>query len=256
MPRKPSFIALAAAVWIALVPRAGVAETALVAVAANFAGAAEALRARFAAQSGHDLTLTTGSTGKLHAQIAAGAPFDVLLSADSATPARLVAEGHAVAGSAFTYATGRLVLWSAEAGRITGDGPAALRDPALRFVAIANPDLAPYGIAARETLQSLGLWRALQSRIVMGQNIGQTHAMVASGAAELGFVALSAVIGPDATRGGSRWEVPQSLHAPIRQDAVILAHGRDNAAARAFMAFLRGSEAATLITAFGYDPGA
>lgn len=254
MRLMPVFIALAV-FWIALAPLAATAETALVAVAANFAGAAEALRVRFGDQTGHDLTLTTGSTGKLHAQIAAGAPFDVMLSADSATPARLVSEGHAVAGSAFTYATGRLVLWSADADRIGADGTAALKDPALRFVAIANPDLAPYGVAAREVLQSLGLWQALQPRIVMGQNIGQTHAMVASGAAEVGFVALSAVIGPDATAGGSRWKVPQTLYAPIRQDAVILDHGRDNAAARAFMAFLRSPDAAAIIAAHGYDPG-
>lgn len=233
-------------------PAAARADTALVAVAANFAETADALLPAFRDATGHDLEITTGSTGKLYAQIVAGAPFDVLLSADAATPARLLDEGRAVAGSGFTYAVGRLTLWSADPARIGGDGRAALADPGLRFVAIANPDLAPYGIAAREALQSLGLWEALQPKIVMGQNIGQTHAMVATGAAEIGFVALSAVLSPRAGTEGSHWNVPQAMYAPIRQDAVLLAPGADNAAARAFLEFLRGPEAAAVIDRFGY----
>ncbi|MGS4946117.1 molybdate ABC transporter substrate-binding protein [Meridianimarinicoccus sp. RP-17] len=233
-------------------PAAARADTALVAVAANFAETADALLPAFRDATGHDLEITTGSTGKLYAQIKAGAPFDVLLSADAATPARLLDEGRAVAGSGFTYAVGRLTLWSADPARIGGDGRAALADPGLRFVAIANPDLAPYGIAAREALQSLGLWEALQPKIVMGQNIGQTHAMVATGAAEIGFVALSAVLSPRAETKGSHWDVPQAMYAPIRQDAVLLTAGADNAAARAFLDFLRGQEAAAVIDRFGY----
>ena len=232
--------------------RHALADSALVAVAANFAEAAQALEAEFRAATGHDLQMTTGSTGKLFAQIGQGAPFDLFLSADSATPTRLVADGKAVAGSQFTYAVGRLILWSADAGRIGADGRRALTDPALRFVAIANPDLAPYGVAARETLQALGLWDSLQPKIVMGQNIGQTHALVAAGAAELGFVALSAVSGPNLPMEGSRWDVPQDLHAPIRQDAVLLTHGADNIAARAFLDFLRTPRAAEMIARFGY----
>lgn len=228
------------------------AETALAAVAANFAETAEALVPLFREATGHDLTLTTGSTGKLYAQIGAGAPFDLLLSADAATPARLLAEGNAVEGSDFTYAVGRLTLWSTDPDRIEGNGRAALEDPDLRFLAIANPDLAPYGVAAREALQSLELWEALQPKIVMGQNIGQTNSMVVTGAAELGFVALSAVLSPRTAIKGSRWDVPQALFNPIRQDAVLLDPGADNAAARAFLVFLRSPEAAAVIDRFGY----
>jgi molybdate transport system substrate-binding protein len=233
-------------------PAVARAESALVAVAANFAETADALLPAFRDATGHDLAITTGSTGKLYAQIVAGAPFDVMLSADAATPARLLDEGRAVPGSGFTYAVGRLALWSADPARIGADGRAALDDPDLRFVAIANPDLAPYGVAAREALQSLGLWDKLQPKIVMGQNIGQTHGLVATGAAEIGFVALSAVLSPRAGTPGSHWDVPQGLYAPIRQDAVLLASGADNPAARAFLDFLRGAEAAAVIDAFGY----
>ncbi|WP_246156729.1 molybdate ABC transporter substrate-binding protein [Aquicoccus porphyridii] len=236
-------------------PLAARAETALAAVAANFAETAEALVPLFREATGHDLVLTTGSTGKLYAQIGAGAPFDLLLSADAATPARLLDEGKAVAGSDFTYAIGRLTLWSGDAARIGTDGQAVLRDPDLRFVAIANPDLAPYGVAAREALESMGLWAALQPKIVMGQNIGQTHSLVATGAAELGFVALSAVKSPRAVTGGSRWDVPQALFTPIRQDAVLLNPGAGNDAARAFLAFLRSDQAARVIERFGYGAG-
>jgi len=239
---------------VMLAPLATVArgEAALAAVAANFAETAEALLPLFRETTGHDLQLTTGSTGKLYAQIRAGAPFDLLLSADAATPARLLAEGRAVAGSDFTFAIGRLALWSADPARIGPSGSAALEVEGLRFVAIANPELAPYGIAAREVLVKLGLWEGLRSKIVMGQNIGQTHSMVATGAAELGFVALSAVLSPRAQNPGSRWDVPNDLFTPIRQDAVLLLHGADNPAARAFLDFLRTPEAATVIEALGY----
>ncbi|MDZ7708773.1 MAG: molybdate ABC transporter substrate-binding protein [Roseovarius sp.] len=250
----PLRLCLAAAL-LAFAPHTARAEAALAAISANFAETAEALLPLFHDATGHDLTLTTGSTGKLHAQIAAGAPFDLLLSADAQTPAALIAEGHAVAGSAFTYATGRLTLWSADPDRIGPDGRAALVGSGLRFVAIANPDLAPYGVAARDTLQHLGLWKTLQPNIVMGQNIGQANSMVASGAAELGFVALSAVLSPRARTRGSRWDVPEDHHAPIRQEAVLLAHGADNAAARAFLDFLRGPQAAEVIARFGYGTG-
>jgi molybdate transport system substrate-binding protein len=254
-PSRRAVAAAIAALVVLAGPQRAATETALVAVAANFAEAAEALAGAFGETSGHDLRITTGSTGKLYAQIREGAPFDVMLSADAATPARLIDEGHAVAGTSFTYAIGRLTLWSGDPARIGTDGPAALADPALRFVALANPALAPYGVAARETLQSLGLWDALQPKIVMGQNVGQTHSLVATGAAELGFVALSAVLSPRAQIGGSRWDVPQDLFAPIRQDAVLLNPGADNAAARDFLAYLRTSGAAEVIAAFGYSTG-
>lgn len=225
------------------------AETALVAVAANYAAAAEAQAEAFAAASGHTITLTTGATGKLYAQIGAGAPYDALLSADAATPARLEAEGKGVAGSRFGYATGALVLWSPDPAQIGPDPVASLDAPGLRHLAIANPDLAPYGAAARETLQALGQWEAMQGRLVMGENIGQTYSMVATGAAEAGFVALSALL---AEPGGSLWRVPQELFRPIRQEAVLLAHGAENAAAIGFLAWLKTPEAAAINARFGY----
>lgn len=246
---------LAAALALALAPPCARAGTALAAISANFAETAETLLPLFREATGHDVTLTTGSTGKLYAQVVAGAPFDVMLSADAATPAALIAAGHAEPGTAFTYANGRLALWSADPGRIGADGRRALADPGLRFVAIANPDLAPYGFAAREALVSMGLWQALEPKLVMGQNIGQAHSMVASGAAEVGLVALSAVLSPRAEIEGSHWDVPQRDHAPIRQDAVLLSHGAGNAAARAFLDFLRGPEAAAVISRFGYGTG-
>lgn len=254
-PNRRSILAMLAAATFATTPMAARAETTLAAVAANFAETAEALVPMFRNATGHNLTLTTGSTGKLYAQIGEGAPFDILLSADAATPARLLEEGNAVADTSFTYAVGRLTLWSTDAERIGEDGRAALEDPDLRFVAIANPDLAPYGVAAREALEGLGLWDQLQPKIVMGQNIGQTNSMVATGAAEVGFVALSAVLSPRTENRGSRWDVPQELFTPIRQDAVLLNHGADNPAARAFLDFLRTPEAIEVIEGFGYGTG-
>lgn len=231
------------------------AETALVAVAANFAEAAETLAPKFKAATGHDLELTTGSTGKLYAQIGAGAPFEVLLSADAETPARLEAEGKAVAGTRFTYAVGQLALYSANPETVGADGKAALENPDLRFIAIANPDLAPYGVAAREALQAMGLWDSLLPRIVMGQNIGQTFALVETGAAEVGFVALSAVKAPGKEPTGSHWQVPQEMFTPIRQDAVLLKAGEANPAAKAFLDYLGSPEAAEVIAAYGYGAG-
>lgn len=229
------------------------ADSAVVAVAANFAGAAEEIATRFMTHTGHRIEITTGSTGKLYAQVKEGAPFDVLLSADSKTPEKLEMEGDAVAGSRFTYAIGRLVLWSADEGRISGDPKAALTASDVTGIAIANPELAPYGVAARQALERLGLWDALEEKIVFGQNVGQTHALVDTGAAQLGFVALSAVLGPEGNDRGSNWEVPQEYFDPIRQDAVLLRHGSSNPAAVAFLDFLQGEEARKIASSFGYD---
>ncbi|MCM2563607.1 molybdate ABC transporter substrate-binding protein [Lutimaribacter sp. EGI FJ00015] len=251
LPRRAMLAMLVSASLLAN-PAAARAETALAAVAANFAETAEALLPAFRKATGHDVELTTGSTGKLYAQIGAGAPFDLLLSADTATPTRLLEDGNAISGTEFTYAVGRLALWSADPDRIGDNGRAALENPDLRFVAIANPNLAPYGVAAREALTSLGLWAPLQPKIVMGQNIGQTNSMVASGAAEIGFVALSAVLSPRAEAKGSHWDIPQDLFTPIRQNAVLLNPGADNEAARAFLDFLRTPEATAVIDRFGY----
>lgn len=253
LSRKPGHFRLLSALLL-LLALAGpaVGEEAVVAVAANFMEAAERLEAGFERESGHTVTFVAGSTGKLYAQIAHGAPFDAFLAADQARPERLEDEGLAVAGSRFTYATGRLTLWSREPGLVGSDGAATLRRGGFRLLAIANPDLAPYGAAARQALQSLDLWAGLKDKIVMGETIGQAHAMVASGNAELGFVALSYVLSPRNEIRGSRWDVPPELHAPIRQDAVLLKRASGNAAARAFLDFLRSDEATTVIETYGY----
>ncbi len=240
---------LAAAIAGAVPARAA---EALVAVASNFAEAAERLQAGFEAESGHKLIVTTGATGKLYAQIVAGAPFDVMLSADQARAVRLGDEGFAVADARFTYAIGRLTLWSPDPARTPADGRALLAAGDFRNIAIANPDLAPYGAAAREALQAMGLWETLRDRIVMGENIGQTFAMVATRNADLGLVALSYVLSPRNAETGSRWDVPQDLYAPIRQDAALMTRAADNPAARGFLAYLRSDAARAMIEAAGY----
>lgn len=232
---------------LALVPLSAQADSATLAVATNFAPTAERLAAEFASETGHQIVVTGGATGKLYAQIGAGAPFDVFLSADQKTAEQLVADGLAVADSRFTYATGRLALWSADEARDLSDPRAALR--AANHVAIANPDLAPYGRAAVETIEALGLSADLQGKFVTGENIGQAQTMVASGAAELGFVAASALVGRD---DGTAWPVPADSHAALRQDAVLLIHGAGNAAAEGFLAYLAGAKAQQVIVGAGY----
>ena len=242
---------LGAAAMLCAVAGGAAAAEALVAVAANFAHPAQRIEAAFENVSPHRIALVIGSTGKLYAQIAHGAPFDVLLAADRERPRKLEAAGLSVPGSRRTYALGRLALWSADGERIGGDGPGALRDGLHQRLAIANPRLAPYGAAAIETLRALGLYDANAGRLVMGENVGQAHALVATGAAELGFVAASYLMA-DAGRGSS-WAVPAELHGPVRQDAVLLRRAADNRAALAFMAFLVGERARGIITASGYD---
>jgi molybdate transport system substrate-binding protein len=231
--------------------RAG-AEEALVAVAANFAEAAEALAKDFEATTDHKLTLTTGSTGKLFAQIQQGAPFDALLAADQARPARLEAEGDAVAGSRFTFAVGRLTLWSSDADRIGEDGLAVLRAGDFEHLALANPDLAPYGLAAKQALEHFELWTTLQPKLVMGQDVGQAFSMVATGNAQLGLVAKSSVLSERHRQTGSSWDVPPQAHEPILQDAVLLKAGAGNTAAREFLSYLRTAGARSVIERFGY----
>lgn len=225
------------------------AAEATAAVAANFAAAMDRLVPAFEQTSGHRLTVVLGSSGKLAAQIQQGAPFDVFLSADVERPAALQAAGFAVPDTRFTYALGRLILWSVDPQAFS-DGATYLAAGEFRHLAIANPALAPYGTAAQHTLQALGLWQAVQDKIVRAENIGQTYAMVAGGAAEAGFVALAQLA--DETPG-SRWPVPPKLHAPIRQDALLLIRGRDNPAARAFLDYLGSPPARAVITALGYD---
>lgn len=223
-----------------------------VAVAANFVVPLRVLSEDFSRQSGHTLRISAGATGKLYAQIVHGAPFEVFLSADSATPERLEKEGRVVAGSRRTYAIGRLVLWSAQAG-VVDPGGEVLRQGDFRYLALANPKTAPYGAAAVEVLQARGLYERLQAKFVMGENIAQTQQFVASGNAEFGFVAQSQVWQGGKLTGGSAWLVPADLHAPIHQDAVLLKRGEYNAAARAFLDYLRSEPAQRLIAAYGYS---
>lgn len=226
------------------------AETATVAVAANFKEPIEALAPIFEAETGHRLEIVIGSTGQLYAQIANGAPFDVFLAADQNRPEKAVAEGFAVEGSRFTYAIGKLTLYSPDAELVKG--PEAL-DGAFHALAIANPTTAPYGAAAQSVLEALGKWAPLQGRIAQAQNIGGAFASVRSGAAELGFVALSSVLSPNNAEKGSRWDPPQDLHAPLRQDAVLLTGAKDDPAAAALVDFLKTSKARELILRYGYD---
>ncbi len=243
------FALAAIALLIALPARA---ETALIAVAANFSDAAREIEIAFEAGGLHQIELTTGATGKLYAQIKQGAPFDVFLSADQKTPQILMDENLAATEGAFTYAVGKLALYSNSATLLKNNyGPKVLVEGDYRFLAIANPELAPYGAAADEIIKKLSLVDILQGRLVTGENIGQTFTMVQSGAAELGFVAYSQVLKEG--KDGSFWLVQDNLYQPIRQDAVLLAHGKDNEAAKAFLAFLKTDAALAIMKTHGYD---
>ncbi len=220
------------------------------AAAANGAEAVGSLAAEFERDTGHRVTAAVGSTGKLYAQILHGAPFDVFLAADQERPRLLLDQGLAVEGSRRTWAVGRLVLWSPDPAAAAG--AVTLREGAFRRLAIANPDLAPYGAAARDVLVGMALWQDLQPKIVVGENVGQAFAMVASGNAEFGFVALSSVLSARERQAGSRWEVPDRLHTPIRQDAVLLVRARNNPAARALLDWLDSPRARAVVESFGY----
>jgi molybdate transport system substrate-binding protein len=237
------FVAWAAAGAVTAVEAADV----NVAVAANFTEPAKQIAQAFERKTGHKAILSFGATGQFYTQITQGAPFQVFLSADQATPKKLGGEGHAVADSLFTYAIGKLVLFSREADFVRGEQ--TLRDGKFNKIALANPTTAPYGAAAIEVMKALGVHDNLTAKMVQGNNINQTYQFVDTGNAELGFVALSQVI---ERQGGSRWIVAQNLYTPIRQDAVMLKTGASNAAARAFIDFLRGPEAAAVIDKFGY----
>lgn len=217
------------------------------AVAANFTAAAREIAAAFEDATGDGALLSFGSTGQLYAQILQGAPFDVFLAADEARPELAEREGLAVPGSRRTYAVGRLVLFSTEAERVSG--PDALRDPGLRRIALANPALAPYGRAALEAATALGVEDVVRDRQVIGTNVSQAHQFVRTGNAELGFLALSQVA---RSTDGSRWLVPEQLHAPIRQQAVLLEAGRDNPAAARFLDFLGSATAREILRRHGY----
>ncbi len=222
-----------------------------VAVAANFAGPFQQIATGFQAATGHQVIVSTGSTGKFHAQIANGAPFAVLIAADDETPAKLINEGLAVKGSSFTYAIGKLVLWSAKPGHVDAKGE-VLKTGNFQHLVVANPKLAPYGAAAMQALGKLGLADKLAPRIVQGENIGQAQQFVATGNAELGFVALSQVAVPGKPQVGSLWLVPTDLYTPIRQNAVLLNMGANQVAAQALLRYLQSDAAKAVIQAWGY----
>jgi len=223
-----------------------------VAVAANFAGPMEKLAAEFQKDTGHKAIVASGATGKFYAQIRNGAPFEVLLSADDETPARLETEGHVIPKSRFTYAVGRLVLWSAKADYVDAAG-AVLKTGDFKHLSIANPKTAPYGAAAMAVIDKLGLAATLQPRIVQGENIAQAWQFASTGNAELGFVAQAQVWRDGKFTAGSGWIVPANMHAPIRQDAALLTRGAKNPAAQALLDYLRTDKAKALIRTFGYE---
>lgn len=239
-------VPLLTAMALAIPAQAQAADT-NVAVAANFTAPAKEIAQIFEGKTGHKAVLSFGATGQLYTQITQAAPFQVFLSADQSTPKKLAEEGSAVADSLFTYAVGKLVLFSASPGLVTGEQ--TLRDGRFSKIAIANPTTAPYGAAAVETMKALGVYDALAGKIVQGNNIAQTFEFIDTGNAELGFVALSQVI---KRSGGSRWIVAANLYNPIRQDAVLLRGGAGSEAAKAFLAFLKGPEADAVIERFGY----
>jgi molybdate transport system substrate-binding protein len=239
------FFALA----FAVVAEPVIAAEVKVAVAANFTEPARAIATRFKARTGHDATLSFGASGQFYAQIANGAPFEVFLSADRERPERAEADGLAVAGTRFTYAVGRLVLYSKQPGLVDARG-AVLSGGRFRKIAIADPRTAPYGVAAIEAMKTRRVYDALRPRIVQGGSITQAYQFVDTGAAELGFVALSQVVG---VKGGSRWTVPAADHTPIDQQAVLLKTGADSAAARAFVVFLKSAEAKAIVRRYGYE---
>lgn len=232
-----------------LAPVGAQADSIRVAVASNFALTLEAVAERFEQTSGHEVVLIPGSTGKHFTQISQGAPFDLFFAADALRPQRLEAEGRVEPGSRYTYALGRLVVWSSDEDLVDSDG-AVLASGGFRFLAIANERLAPYGEAARQTLEALGLWDALEDRLVRGENVAQAFQFVASGNADLGMVARAQVLNPEAPQGGSWWLVPGELHAPIEQDVVMI---RDRSAARELMDFMHSPQAQSILIEHGYE---
>ena len=232
-----------------LIPSYALADTIHLAIASNFSEPIKTIAAQYERSTGHRLVLVFGSTGKHYAQIINGAPFDLFLAADKRRPQLLEQQGMAIAGTRFTYARGRLVLWSLNADYVDAAGK-VLASGDFQRLAIANPKLAPYGKAAQQVLQSKGLWKVLQRRLVRGESIGQAYQFVRSGNAELGFVAYSQIKQPGYNNTGSYWLVPQDLYYPIEQQAVLL---KENIAARDFLSFLLKPEIKKIIRQYGYD---
>jgi molybdate transport system substrate-binding protein len=246
------FLALAGSLFGALAQAGEV----MVAVAANFTAPMQKIAKAFEQDTGHKAQLAFGATGKFYAQIKSGAPFAVLLAADDETPARLEKEGLAIAGTRFTYATGRLALWSKQANLVDDKGEVlrsnSLNKIGIHKIAIADPKLAPYGIAAMEVIHKLGVQGSVIPKLVQGESIGQTYQFVSTENAQLGFVALSQISVDGRISQGSAWVVPQNLHTPLKQDAVMLNAGKDNAAAHALLKYLQGDTAKAIVHSFGY----
>ena len=241
-----SKLALSIGLLLASVTFAHAGET-VVAVAANFTEPVKEIAEQFKEKTGHTATLSFGATGNFYTQIKNGAPFEVFLAADTERPTKAVEEGYGVKGTEFTYAIGTLVLWSAKDDLVKG--PETLTDSKITHISFCNPDAAPYGKAAVETMDALKVHDKIKDKLVEGQNISQAYQFVKTGNAEIGFVALSQIINE---KGGSKWIVPQTDYSPIRQDAVLLKTGENNEAAKAFVSFLKGPEAATIIKKYGY----
>ena len=246
------FLALAGSLFGALAQAGEVA----VAVAANFTAPMQKIAQVFEQDTGHKAQLAFGATGKFYAQIKNGAPFAVLLAADDETPARIEKEGLAVAGTRFTYATGRLALWSKTPSLMDDQGDVLrgnrFEKLGIHKIALADPKLAPYGAAAMEVMTHLGIWPAVKTKLVQGESISQTYQFVSTENAQLGFVALSQISFDGRITQGSAWVVPQSMHTPLKQDAVLLNAGKDNVAAIALLKYLQADKAKTIIRQYGY----
>lgn len=240
-----------AALMVALSPMTVLADELKIAVAANFLKTMESLSQAFEQQTGHVIKVSGGPTGKLYAQINNGAPFDLFFAADGKSTARLDEAGQIKPGSRFVYAQGRLALWMPQADAGT-DALEVLKKADFKHLALANPKAAPYGVAAEQTLDKLGLLDLLRAKFVMGENIGQTYQFVATGNAQLGFVAHSYTVDAKHVNQGSYWLVPQPYHDPLDQEVVILKKAQGSAAAQAFMAYVRSAEGRRIIEASGY----
>lgn len=246
------FTQLLLAAGAVLLPLAASAVETTVAVAANFTGPMERIAQELEKATGHKAVVAYGTVGKFYAQIKNGAPFDVLVSADDETPMRLEKDGLALPESRFTYAIGKLVLWSTKPGLVDDQG-AVLKRADFRHLAVANPKVAVYGAAAVEAMNKLGVFAAIENKIVLGENITQAYQFVATGNAELGFVALSQIYKDGQFAAGSHWLVPPQLYPPLKQDAVLLSRGKGNPAAEALLAYLKSQPARKIIRAYGYE---
>lgn len=222
-----------------------------VAVASNFVNVLKEIAVEFQKDAGHQLAITPGATGKFYAQINNGAPFDVFLSADDETPRKLAQEGKAIASSQVTYAIGRLALWSPNPEMVDKNAD-ILKTDKFKFIAIANAKVAPYGQAAVQTMQKLGVLTKIEPRIVQGESIAQTYQFVSTGNAQLGFVALSQILENGKIKAGSAWIVPEEMHEQLKQDAVVLQSCKHMSACQALMEYLKSEKVKKIMASYGY----